>query len=78
MIFILNNLFDGNDSQDIKNILSEVIETMDLSDGFEIPSDYELVTDAPKENVYNFNTPKQDTSRISQDLEKMSETAKKM
>ena len=47
-IYIGDDLFDNNDSQHIKNISSEVIETIDLSDDIEIPSDNELATDAPK------------------------------
>ena len=47
-IYIEDDLFDNNDSQDIKNISSDVIETIDLSDNIEIPSDNELATNAPK------------------------------
>ena len=47
-IYIEDDLFDNNDSQDIKDISSDVIETIDLSDNIEIPSDNELATDAPK------------------------------
>ena len=47
-IYIEDGLFDNNDSQDIKNISSDVIETIDLSDDIEIPSDNELANDAPK------------------------------
>ena len=60
-IYIEDNFFDNNDSQDVKNISSDVIETIDLSDDIEIPSDNELATDAPKKihiYIYNFNTPK--------------------
>ena len=31
-IYIEDNLFDNNNSQDIKNISGDVIETIDLSD----------------------------------------------
>ena len=37
-IYIKGGLFDNDDSQDIKNISSDVIE-IDLSDDIEIPSD---------------------------------------
>ena len=47
-IYIEDNFFDNNDSQDVKNISSDVIETIDLSDDIEIPSDNELATDVPK------------------------------
>ena len=47
-IYIEDGLFDNNDSQDIKNISSDAIETIDLSDDIEIPSDNELANDAPK------------------------------
>ena len=50
-IYIEDGLFDNNDSQDIKNISSDVIETIDLSDDIEIPSDNELATDAPKKQI---------------------------
>ena len=45
-IYIKDDLFDNNDSQDIKNISGDVIETIDLSDDIEIPSNNEVVTDA--------------------------------
>ena len=44
-------------SQDIKNISSDVIKTIDLSEESEVPSDNEVAADPPK-NKYNFNTPK--------------------
>ena len=47
-IYIEDDLFDNNDSQEIKNISSDVIETTDFSDGIEIPSDNELAADAPR------------------------------
>ena len=57
-IYVEDDLFDNNDSQDIKNISSDVIETIDLSDDIEIPSDNELATDAQKKNKYDFNGPR--------------------
>ena len=51
-VYIEDDLFDNNDSQDIKNISSDVIETIDLSDDIEIPSDNELATDAPNIYIY--------------------------
>ena len=57
-IYIEGDLFDNNDSKDIKNISGDVIESIDLSDHIEIPSDNELATDARKKNKYNFNIPK--------------------
>ena len=47
-IYIEDDLFDNNDSQDIKNISSDVMETIDLCEDIEIPSDNELAIDAPK------------------------------
>ena len=45
-IYIEDDLFDNNDSQDIKNISGDVIKTIDLSDNIENPSDNGLATDA--------------------------------
>ena len=50
-IYIEDDLFDNSDFQDIKNISSDVIETIHLSDDIEIPSDNELATDAPKKQI---------------------------
>ena len=47
-IYIEDDLFDNNDSQDIKNISGDVIETIVLSGDIEIPSNNELATDAPE------------------------------
>ena len=57
-IYIEGDLFDNNDSKDIKNISGDVIESINLSDHIEIPSDNELATDSRKKNKYNFNIPK--------------------
>ena len=46
-IYIEDNLFDNNDSQNVKNISNDIIETIDLSDDTEIPSETELATDPP-------------------------------
>ena len=51
-IYVEDDLFDNNDSQDIKNISSDVIETIDLSDEIEIPFDDETATDALKKQIY--------------------------
>ena len=45
-IYIEDDLFDNNDSQDIKDISGDVIKTIDLSDNIENPSDNGLATDA--------------------------------
>ena len=47
-IYIEDDLFENNDSQDIKNISSDLIETIGFSDNIGISSDNELATDAPK------------------------------
>ena len=47
-IYIEDDLFDNNDSQDIKNISGDVIETIVLSGDIEVPSNNELATDAPE------------------------------